>query len=477
MAFQGQYWGEPCRFAGVVKSYKIEEGFTEVSLLLSGTGSERLQNWGASHPTQPLRVQVCSRSCGGERVADDLGHGHLVKKVTSATEDPWMTSLQLPRGDDLADLRRGLKDLQAKEVDSEQSESTSRKRKKKKEKTRRKLAAEKGKGGVLEEKEKAPEKTKEKKKKKTKKKKRSVSSSDSSSNSKEGEKIRIRSQELVHIFGDTGLDPCPKKRRKIRRKVRVSLKKNKDRESGTSNSSSSGSLASDDHLFREDKKVRMIAKRAPGALSAQAAEELKGSLVTASGQVWGMSEGTVHPLATHYFRSVLKGKMTGGIAREALTLAVLIDNVLQGKVAEGINIAFQRLKSLELIANGTDFRVAQKIELAPLEIDSMASMMERSKGGFERKQTGNAVEVSVWQGRCLERRLHKRIWKGALGKEGRWCKRRKEGRQAKLGQRRQEPRKGGGRQKEVRQRSAGGSLEAPWNVGSLAMQSSVTIKA
>ena len=131
---------------------------------------------------------------------------------------------------------------------------------------------------------------------------------------------------LDGVFGGTGLDPSMDVRRDVRRRVRRSLKskkKKEDSEEGSGSSETSDSLSLET-LFPETKKVRSVVKRAPGALAAQAIEEMQEQLITASGQMWSMdTTGTVPPLVLHYYRSVMRQRMTGGIAREALTLAYL----------------------------------------------------------------------------------------------------------------------------------------------------------
>lgn len=132
--------------------------------------------------------------------------------------------------------------------------------------------------------------------------------------------------------------------------------------------------------------MKVIGTRMPGALTAQSIEEMQESLLTASGQVWNTKEDSVPPLSIHYFRTVLQPRMTGGIARESLTLSMMVDMALQGRVAESVDIGIQRLKALELISRGTDFRVAQRLELCPLELDAMASSTERRDALQENKE-------------------------------------------------------------------------------------------
>ena len=88
------------------------------------------------------------------------------------------------------------------------------------------------------------------------------------------------------------------------------------------------------------------------------------------GQMWSQDvSGVIPPLVLHYYRTVLRGKMSGGISREAMTIAYLCDLTLQGRVAEAMDVGLQRLKSLELTSNGADYRVKPTHkELLPQEM-------------------------------------------------------------------------------------------------------------
>lgn len=347
VSFEGSYWGAPCKFAGLVKSYGREGEVQELVILLTGTTSERLQAWGSKQKDKRFRVHLCSNKCSGERIADDLGHGHLVQKIPPDLEEPWMKSLE--GRDELPDLRHALgvgPEDESKSLGSSGSPSRDKKHKKKKDR-RKKKEIKKDKKDERKGKEKsAPDLER--------KKRRREGSSES--------RVKVLAQkDLAAVFGHTS----PSLRKKIRRKVRRATQKGKKKSSSSTSSSKSSSLESENHLFNETKKVKLIARKAPGALAAQAIDEMKESLLTASGQMWGQEESSVPPLVVHYFRSVLRHRMSGGVAREGLTLSLIADLALQGRIAQSLDVLFQRLKSMELTAGGADYRVSQRIELAP----------------------------------------------------------------------------------------------------------------
>ena len=380
VAFTGQYWGAACKVAGQVKSYRREGALQELSLKPTGTNHEKLQNWGASNLRSLIRVHLCSRLCGGEKMEDDYFHAHQAVKITGGLEEPWMRSLEIVV-DDIPELRRVVegdvgKGASPPREDRKESPVKKEKKKKKKKKKEKKK----------EEKEEGKKEARGKKEKKKCEGKEESSSRTSSTSTSSGSAVKKNpgKKSLASVFGRTGLDPSPKRRLKLRKRVRKSLKKAKKKKGSSDSNSveSSSSLESTSHLFQENKKVKVIHNKMPGALTAQSVEEMQESLLTSSGQVWNNAqEGSVP-----HFRTVLQPRMSGGLAREALTLSMLIDMALQGRIAESLDIGIQRLKALELIARGSDYRVAQRLELCPLELDAMASASERREAIQESRE-------------------------------------------------------------------------------------------
>lgn len=369
LAFEGSYWLGAAQVAGELIEVVKDEDFYEARIVVKGTTNERLLKWASGLERPVLRVHLCSARCGAERTADDLFHGQVVRKIEESKKLPWMSCLEKVVSDELGKLRDAV-DAEKKDDKEKKSEksssSTSRKdkrkkKKKKKEKDKEKKRAQDKKKDLLEEREKL-----------------------------EDHRPTFKGQaSLKAVFGGTGLDPSAEERRRLRRKVRSSLKKSKRKDSQSSSGSSSpeSDSLSNEGLFPETRKVRSVAKKVPGALAAQALEEMKENLLTSSGQVWGQDfGGAVPPLTVHYFRAVLRAKMSGGLARECLSLSYLIDLALQGRVAEALDVGLQRLKSLELTAEGSDFRISQRLELAPPDTEAMASNVERREALQEARE-------------------------------------------------------------------------------------------
>jgi hypothetical protein len=200
-------------------------------------------------------------------------------------------------------------------------------------------------------------------------------------------------KDLSQVFGSTGLDPDPRVRKRVLRRLRKKMKKKKSDSSSQSGSSSAGSSEGSsqesslsEEVFQEKHKVRAIARRAPGALTLATVKEMQKQLLTTSGAVWETSKGSVQPVALQYYRSQLVSKLSGGAAREGLTLSWALDLALQGQVAELADCLAQRLKSVEMTASGSSWMVSQRVEVVPLEKGSLSTRAETQEAAKETKE-------------------------------------------------------------------------------------------
>lgn len=98
--------------------------------------------------------------------------------------------------------------------------------------------------------------------------------------------------------------------------------------------------------------------------------------MNAQGQLWSQQETEVQPLAVQFFRQQAQLKLTGAMAREYLSIAVMIDLGLQGRIAELTDVGTQRFKSLLATASGLHFSIAQKMEVVPLDRTAPESLLE-----------------------------------------------------------------------------------------------------
>jgi hypothetical protein len=360
---EGEYWGAPCKVCGVIRSLKIK-GASDVELAVKaeGTDHEDLLKWNSENPEAAIRVHLCGGACPAKIEAKDLIHAQKVRLKTREDEGGWTENMKGSL-DELAALRR---DKAAPGPEREERERA----------------------------QKADGKEREKKKKKKKKAKRSRSTSETSqTREKKTPKKKVESQKsLSQVFGTTALDPDPKVRRRLLKRVKRKMRKKKDESSPSSGSSLEGSskassLGSSEsgQLFEDSHKVRSISRKAPGALTYGMVKEMQRQLLTSAGTVWERDRSAVPPIALQYYRSQLASRLTGGAAREALTLSWALDLALQGKVANLADCLSQRLKSIEMSAGGTSWMVAQRVEVVPPEKGHLSSRAEAQAAAKENK--------------------------------------------------------------------------------------------
>ena len=358
-----EYRQEGCRLCGTVQGLQVRHvGDVELQLTGEGTESESLLKWITGHPTVPVRVHLCGSTCPNKVDAEGLVHATKIRQKQRSDEGGWSENLREGR-DENAELRREAMALQEKEA---------------------------------KEKERADQKRDDKKtkKKKKEKKKRSSSTGGSSRKKVRSSRKRVNSRkELKDVFGSTGLDPNYKVRRKLVKALKKKLKRKKEESTSGDSSSIDGSGESSDQgssedegIFGDTHKVRVVARRAPGVLAESTIREMQSQLLTAAGTVWDQEKGEVPAVALQYYRNHLAPLLSGGASREALTLCWSLDLALQGKVANTVDCLAQRLKSLQLTANGGSWRVSQRVEVVPPERGQLTSRAETQAAAKEDKE-------------------------------------------------------------------------------------------
>lgn len=175
--------------------------------------------------------------------------------------------------------------------------------------------------GSSDEKKKKPKKKKKKKEKlKQQKKEEAAAEGSKPSSCKIGGRSSAK-KSIQDLYGGTGLDPDPKIRKKVGRKVRKKLKRTKESSSssGSSSSSESTSMMEEDTL--EDRsKVFRIAQLGPGLLAGAAIKSMKPYVLQVQGSTWEEDQTTIPPIMAQYCRSFLAPKASGGLQREVATL-------------------------------------------------------------------------------------------------------------------------------------------------------------
>ena len=190
------------------------------------------------------------------------------------------------------------------------------------------------------------------------------------------------SKDVELVFGNTGLDPNPTKRKRLKKRAKKAARKKVRRGSSSSSQSGETSSGSSDspgevgQLFGQEARVKTVWKKFPGCLTMNTAEFIQNAVVTQSGQPWNLELTAIPPIFSQYWRMMLQPKMTGAMARETQTLSYAQDLLLQGRVSGACDVITQRLKGLEQMANGGHFTVAQKQELVPTDSLQMTSPIE-----------------------------------------------------------------------------------------------------
>ena len=370
---EGSYWEGEVNVCGLVTGALIDGEERYLKIQGTGTQSESLLKYLTGTAERECVVHLCGRPCGAKVWRDGLVHAEKLRRVTGRRED-WMDNLGAPPVEPVdVDVNAKLR----READAARKELEERER-------------QRG------EQEKTPEEKKDPKKKKKKKKgDRKVKASDGK-------------EDLAMIYAGTGLDPSPDVRRAVvrkARKVRKQTKKRKKKDSSTSSPSSSTSSSSssemliESELFEGQRESQKIWRRTPGALALGTVLEAQQALLTRQGVQPEVHRGPLPPIMVQYYRGQLQPSMTPALSRESHHWSTLVDLLLQGEVARGVDLACQRLKSLEGYAKGVTLDVTRQMELVPHEKASLATQTETTKAGRYAEEENKAAHKTRYAGK------------------------------------------------------------------------------
>ena len=363
---QATYFEAPCEFAGKVDKVVLEDNGAELVLTLTGTSTEELLKYASGIHPPVIRAHLCGAGCDQKRSNQDLVHLSRFKQVVGDQPKTWEENL---KEDDVnRELRRKQEEWERRqERPGQEGEERSVSR-------------------AREDKKKKIEKTKAKKKERRERLK------------KIGGKA-VAKKHPQDLFGGTGLDPDAKIRRRVKKKAKRKLKKSKTSSSSSSQSSSSSSSVDGSRGLLEDRnKVQRLAEVAPGVLTEESLQYMKGYVLQASGSTWAMDTEALPPIASQYVRSFIAPRSSGGILREAVSLAHCLDLLLLGRAAECADALNQRLKSLELTIAGQPWATSQKIEVVPQLEASMASRAELQVAQKEARLDGQTKgQTASWE--------------------------------------------------------------------------------
>ena len=181
------------------------------------------------------------------------------------------------------------------------------------------------------------------------------------------------------VPGGSSLQLGKSKKKKVKKKKKKKRGK-KHSSSGSSDSSSSETSS----LDLEKNKFRDVAQKRPGALSLLALKEVS-KIVDMEQGLTPSSTTILRPAFVRYYHTHLARMNLGPRAeREFLTLASIVDSLIQGKAPEAMDIAVQRLKAVESAATGTlPWEVAAQMELTELRKPSTISRREQELAARE----------------------------------------------------------------------------------------------
>ena len=386
---EGTYYQKATEVVGKVVREQIESQERESLVEATGTQSEELLKHcsslapGVAH----LRLHLCQVGCNALRANPDLLHITRLKKIKEPAKGGWETNLEQEKEMEAlaADHERWKEEQETKEKEEKEKKekkakkdsSTSEEKKKKKKKKEKKKA-----------------KKKEKKEEKEKEKKEKSEDSPEERETRLGGKAVAR-KPLEDCYTGTGMDPSYRRRRRLARKVKKTLKKAKDGSTSTASSGETGETDEEMEPVMDDRnRIHRIHSMAPGLLASTTLTAMQPHVLALGGGMWSKSEHSLEPVVSQYHRHFLSPRMAGAMAREVTTLSWLSDLLIQGRIAEGLDVAMQRLKSLEMTASGTPWSQSAKIELAPDATPAMSSRaevqvaMKEAKLDFQTRGTG-----------------------------------------------------------------------------------------
>lgn len=403
------YYGEKTKVCGTLSKVEMEGGHIHLHMKLCGTTSESILKMHYQDTRKDFVVHKCPKDCGLLESGDRYIHGKKVRLVTSlGAEDPWMRTLEPhvpPEKEDGIDEMKELRDKgrmpdEERGRGSDRSEDSSRKRKRKRSKEKKKK------------KKRSKEKESKDKKKDRSRSRREVRSEDKL----DGRNPRVAAMKAPSaLFAGTPLDSKEKVRRRVLHRARNYVRKKGRSSKDSENSSSSGSTGeSSSHLgestqegiFLEMSKAKMLAEQYPGVLCLESLKAMRRTLLTELGE--DLEDTGTKPVAVPYFRQHLMKKVSAPAGRELLTLSTSIDLLLKGRVCHALDCMVQRMKSVEAIAGGAAWQVAQRMEVVASENLLIAQATELKGAQRENYEEARAL----WQAS----QGHLRLGKGKGGK-------------------------------------------------------------
>ena len=344
------YFGGPCKCAGRFRELCQAEGGSRLKIHFTGTTHPDLLAYATGIPDRSGEVHICPSGCVGEPHSPGLVHSKLVKLIQKAKEGKvdWELNLETETVDELEELRKKKAELEAalaeKEKQEERSKGDKRSRSKKRKRRRSKRRREEDSTSARDGKE---------KKEKSQKPKRRYGGR------------TVARKDLEAVYGGTGLDPRSRVRRRVMRYARRKTRKKASSSSTSEETSSSGKSRSSEEamdMLKDMNKIRNLHRHGPGVLTSMGIARMKETVIELEG-IWKEEDNSLPPVAMKYVRSTLVKSMSGGALKEAMTLGTVLDLMMMGRISEAADVAMQRLKAIEKVAQGSSWSSTEKLEL------------------------------------------------------------------------------------------------------------------
>lgn len=384
---EGIYFGGRCQIAGRFRGFKADNGDPHITIQVTGTTNEEALKFVTGSSSRQVDLHLCGEGCRGEPSNQGLVHarqGRVVKMEREA-ECTWEKNIMEEPVDELAGLRttqKEMEELRAKEA-------------KEKEEAARKKTKSSSSEGSKKKRKKTKKRIKVKDKEKKKKDAGGVTQVDDEDPRRSYGGRSVAKKSLEAVFGGTGMDPRSRIRRKVLRYARKKVSKKKDASSSSSSTrtSDSGEASSEEgeDALLDNSRLRMLARHAPGSLTAMGIQRMQEALTQQEG-VWGLQEGpqSLPAVTLRYVRSVMCNRLSGGALKEAVTTASALDLIVQGRCAEGCDMLMQRLKAVERVSQGSSWLSSEKLELAPTLNPQITTHAEVDQANKEAKQEQKA---------------------------------------------------------------------------------------
>ena len=189
------------------------------------------------------------------------------------------------------------------------------------------------------------------------------------------------------------------KRKKKKHKKHKKKGKPSDRCSSSSSSSDSSSSSREEHFqgaWGRHHGSSLVSKvrKAPGRLTTMVLEKMQEFLTIRQGE--GESNEVLAPMCQAYVTSVLLPSLGGEVgsrnSEELRTLAMAMDCIIKGQVAQGLDVLAGRFSAVETLATSKDWDLAKHLQVQPSQA---VSCVNETLLDFAKRRAKDALKLKV----------------------------------------------------------------------------------